>query len=196
MKPLVGFFIVMLLLSSCSLKPDNASLQNTTVLDKQVPQEPFVPFNSLTDDPDNPSSHNPLIKKFGNIPEVRTYIRFKQKLGSGTPLTVDEAIALFTADLYLYPYRPTEQILKSLKETKKRHEQLGFPADTPVLRSIGGVTHDLTRGDSVIRNLPDGTRIISDSRVKDGYLVIPGKEKETSPKADIGDKNPSVNTQE
>ena len=188
MKTLLGISIVTLLLSGCSTKHVNAPPQNTTALERQDAKAHFVLFNALDDDPDNPSPHNPLIKKFGDVPQVRTYIRFKQKLGSGTPLTVDEAIALYTADLYLYPYASTETILKSLKETKKRHEALGFPADTPVLRYTGSTSHDLRRGDNVTRTLPDGTRIISDSRLTDNPVVIPPREKR--------DKNPAAKEQD
>lgn len=159
------------MLSGCSARNINTPVQSA--------KEPLVLVNPLRDDPDNPSPYNPLIKKFGDIPEVRTYIRLKQKLRSGTPLTVDEAIALFTADLHLYPYQPTEDILKSLKETKKRNEALGLPTDTPIFRYTGGTMHDYSQGPSGyynIRTLPDGTRIINDHRLKDNSVVIPPKE--------------------
>ena len=161
--------------TGCSAKGINTSAESA--------KEPFVLFNPLTDDPDNLSPYNPLVKKYGDIPEVRTYIRYYQKLYSGTPLTVDEAIAFYSADLYLYPYAPTEEILKTLKGTKKRHEALGFPADTPVLRYKGGTSHYYHRGVSGyynVRTLPDGTRIINDWRLPGGKAVIPPKEKSKS----------------
>jgi hypothetical protein len=192
LNTLLGFFILITVLSGCSARSINTPAQST--------KEPFVLFNPLTDDPDNPSPHNPLIKKYGDIPEVRTYIRYYQKLHSGTPLTVDEAIAYYSADLYLYPYPPTEVILKTLKDTKKRHETLGFPADTPVLRYTGGTTHYYSRGASGyynVRTLPDGTRIINDKCLPGGKAVIPPKEKSKSEgtAADAHDQN-SVPTED
>lgn len=171
LNTLLGFFTLITVLSGCGARSINAPAQSA--------KEPFVLFNPLTDDPDNPSPHNPLIKKYGDIPEVRTYIKYYQKLHSGTPLTVDEAIAYYSADLYLYPYPATEVILKTLKDTKKRHEALGFPADTPVLRYPGGTSHYYSRGASGyynVKTLPDGTRIINDWRLPGGKAVIPPKE--------------------
>ena len=93
-------------------------------------------INPLTDNPDNPSPHNPLIKKFGDIPEVRTYIRLKQKLGRGIGLTIDEAIELYTAEVYLYPTPAAKEMLKDLKADKKRYKRLGIPEDEPVFSDI------------------------------------------------------------
>ena len=191
LNTLLGFFILITVLSGCSARSINTPAQST--------KESFVLFNPLTDDPDNPSPHNPLIKKYGDIPEVRTYIRYYQKLRSGTPLTVDEAIALYTADLYLYPYPATEKILKTLKATKKQHEALGFPADTPVYRYIGGTSHYYHRGASGyynVRTLPDGTRIINDWCLPNGKVIIPPKGTSKSESAaDARDEN-SVPTED
>lgn len=170
LNTLLGFFVLITVLSGCGARSINTPAQSA--------KEPFILFNPLTDNPDNPSPHNPLIKKYGDIPEVRTYIRYYQKFRSGTPLTVDEAIALFTADLYLYPYPPTEERLKRFKNRKKRNEALGLPADTPVYRYIGGTTHYYHRGASGyynVRTLPDGTRIINDWRLPNGKVIIPPK---------------------
>ena len=101
------------------------------------PKEDFIiGFNPFKDDPDNPSPHNPLVKKFGDIPQVRTYIRLQRKYLSGKPLTIDEAIDLFTADLYLYPQQQrTKNWLKYLKKRKKVLEASGkldeFESVTP-----------------------------------------------------------------
>lgn len=192
LNTLLGFFVIITVLSGCGARSINTPAQSA--------KEPFVLFNPLTDDPDNPSPHNPLIKKYGDIPEVRTYIRYYQKFRSGTPLTVDEAIAFRTADLYLYPYAPTEEILEALKSTKKRHEALGFSADTPVYKYTGGVTHYYHRGASGyynVRTLPDGTRIINDWRLPGGKAVIPPKatSKSEDPAADARDEN-SVPTED
>ena len=114
----------------------------------------------LTDDPDNPSPYNPLVKKFGDIPEVRTYMRLSQKLMSGTSLTVDEAIVLFTAELHLYSWETTKDMLKSAVENKKRNQRLGFSADSPYLTYKGSSTKDFTRDDTSVDSVgivpPDG----------------------------------------
>ena len=126
MKTLLGFFIFMTLLSGCSVRHSDAPLQNTTtVSDKQRESTEADPF---TVDPDHP-----LIKEFGDIPEVRTYLRLKQKLGRGTGLTIDEAIELYTAEVHLYPTPAAKETLKDLKADKKRYERLGIPADRAVL---------------------------------------------------------------
>ena len=127
LNTLLGFFIFITLLSGCSTRHVNEPLQNTApVRDKQEsPDGAFV--NPLTDDPDNPSPHNPFVKKFGDVPEVRTYLRLKQKLGRGIGLSIDEAIELYTAEVHLYPTSAATEVLKELKTDKKRYERLGIP---------------------------------------------------------------------
>ena len=85
----------------------------------------IIGFNPLKDDPDNPSPHNPLVKKFGDIPEVRTYIRLQQKLHN-VGLTLDESIELKKADVHLYPSDAGKAGLKDLIEEKKRYQRLGI----------------------------------------------------------------------
>ena len=141
MKTLLGFLILITLLSSCGVKHVNAPHQNespqntTSVGDKQeAPKEDFIPgFHPFKDDPDNPSPHNPLVRKFGDIPEVRTYIRLNQKLRYGIGLSVDEAIAFYTAEAHLYPSLEAKARLKSWKKDKERYERLGILTDEPVM---------------------------------------------------------------
>ena len=113
---LFGTFACSLLFSGCASKPTTVresevrsedgrtvhfSQQKTGKTEK--PKEDFIiGFNPFKDDPDNPSPHNPLVKKFGDIPQVRTYIRLQRKYLSGKPLTIDEAIDLFTASPQTY----------------------------------------------------------------------------------------------
>ena len=126
MKTLLGFIILITLLSGCSVRYVDAPLQNTTTgPDKQQKSAETKP---LTADPDHP-----LIKDLGDSPEVRTYIRLQQKLRRGTGLTIDEAIELYTAEVHLYPTRAAKEMLKDLKADKKRYERLGIPADRTVL---------------------------------------------------------------
>ena len=125
MKTLLGYFILTILLSGCSVRHIDESLQNTTTApDKQGTAD----ADPLTVDPDHPS-----IKEFGDSPEVRTYIRLQQKLGRGTGLTIDEAIELYTVEVRLYPTTAAKETLKDLKADKKRYERLGIPADRAVL---------------------------------------------------------------
>ena len=140
-QTLLGFLILITLLSGCGVRHVNAPhqnepLQNTTsVGEKQeAPKEDFIPgFHPFKDDPDNPSPHNPLVRKFGDIPEVRTYIRLNQKLRYGIGLSVDEAIAFYTAEAHLYPSPEAKARLKSWKKDKERYERLGILTDEPVM---------------------------------------------------------------
>ncbi|MXV83952.1 hypothetical protein F4X88_15105 [Candidatus Poribacteria bacterium] len=143
-KTLLGCFILIALLSGCSVRPVNETSQNASVPEltpqrqdakKQDTQKAdfIIGFNPLRDDPDNPSPHNPLVKKFGDIPEVRTYIRLKQKLGSGIGLNIDEAIELYTAEVHLYPMPVAKAMLKSLESDRRRYKRLGIPTGAPVL---------------------------------------------------------------
>lgn len=125
MKTLLGCFLLSLLLSGCSVRHVDAPLQNTTTVpDKQ---------ESADSDPLTADPAPPLIKEFGDIPEVRTYIRLKQKLGRGTGLTIDEAIELYTAEAYLYPSLEAKARLKAWKNDKERYERLGILTDEPVM---------------------------------------------------------------
>ena len=126
----------------CSVKhvneaDKNEHLQNTIpVVDKQDPSKvDFIPgFHPFKDDPDNPSPHNPLVRKFGDIPEVRTYIRLNQKFRYGIGLTVDEAIAFYTAEAHLYPSPEAKAALKAWKNDKERYQRLELPMDSIVMR--------------------------------------------------------------
>ena len=125
MKTLLGCFLLSLLLSGCSVRHVDAPLQNTTTVpDKQ---------ESADSDPLTADPAPPLIKEFGDIPEVRTYIRLKQKLGRGTGLTIDEAIELYTAEVHFYSTPAAKETLKDLKADKKRYERFGIPVDRAVL---------------------------------------------------------------
>ena len=134
----------------------------------EEPKADFIlAFNPLKDDPDNPSPHNPLIKKFGDIPQVRTYIRLKQKYISGAPLTIDEAIELYTADLYLYQSKKTKEHLKRLKQHKKELET-GLTIDNEY-KYTGTTVYDFS-GDSprVWKQHPDGSKTFYN---KDGSTI-------------------------
>ena len=178
MKTLLGIFMLTLLLSGCGARPVNRTVQNTS-FDTQDSKEPFILVNPFKDNPDDPSPHNPLIKKFGDIPQVRTYMRLQQKMLSGAPLTRDEVIAFFTAEFHLYPSPSTAEALKRQKESKKRDKKLGLSSDLPVFRYTGKKIIDFSRVDhggsiSVTIIDPDGTKTIIDPSLNDGEpLLIP-----------------------
>ncbi len=183
-------FLILTVLSGCSTRHANT----TAAPDQQESQEPFVIVNPFRDDPDNPSPHNPLIKRFGDIPEVRTYIRLKQKLVNTSGLTADEAIAYFTAELHLYQYDYSRNILNRLKKSKKTNKAFGQPDDEIVFRYTGITQHNLVRGDNVTRILPDGTKIISDPRLtNDPTIIPPEKRRELNLNKDRNDKKTAVN---
>ena len=132
LNTLLGCFILIALLSGCSARSINEPFQNTTAVGDKQESPDFVLVNPFTDDPDNLSPHNPFIKKFGNISEVRTYIRLKQKFLYGIGLNVDEVIDLYTAEALLYPSFEAEARLKAWKKDKERYERLGIPMGEPV----------------------------------------------------------------
>ena len=142
---------------------------------KRTTEDFIIGFNPLKDDPDNPSPHNPLIKKFGDIPQVRTYMRLERKYLSGTSLTIDEAIELHTVDLYLYPHPSTEARLKYLKKHKEELEASGQTAEFEW--KYTGTTHvDYSRSDGYTIKTevrPDGSKTIYDSRVEGGVIEVP-----------------------
>ena len=133
LNALLGFFILVTLLSGCSGRHVNEPLQNTTAVHDKQESPDSVRVHPLGDAPDDPSPHNPLIKKFGDIPEVHTYTRLKPKLERGIGLTIDEAIEFYTAEVHLYPTPAAKEMLKDLKSDKRRYQRLGIPADVPVL---------------------------------------------------------------
>ena len=112
---------------------DQPVLTSGDVSKENLPPPDFVLVHPFKDDPDHPSPHNPLIKKFGDIPEVRTYIRLQKKFRYGSGLTVDEAIALYTAEAHLYPSLEAKARLKSWIKDKERYQRLGILTDKPVM---------------------------------------------------------------
>ncbi len=132
LNTLLGCFIVITLLSGCSARRVNESLQNTTPVGDKQESPDFVFVNPFTDDPDNLSPHNPFIKKLGNISEVHTYLRLKQKFLYGIGLNVDEAIEFYTAEAHLYPSLEANARLKAWKKDKERYERLGISMGEPV----------------------------------------------------------------
>ena len=154
LNTLLGFLLLITLLSGCSGRHVNEPFQNTTAAPDKQESPDVALVNPLTDDPDNPSPHNPLIKEFGNVPEVRTYLRLKQKLGRGIGLTIDEAIELYTAEVHLYPTPAAKEMLKDLKTDKKRYERLGIPVrghlPSYILDAVVDASGELFQNPSVV----------------------------------------------
>ena len=123
----------------------------------------FILLNPFKDDPDNPSPHNPLIKKFGDTREVRTYIRLNGKYLSGVFLTIDEAINLYTAEFSLYSSEDTKRIIENLKH----HRYILAASDRlhePIYSYTGRFVTDFSHSEGLIhttRILPNGRRIHS-----------------------------------
>lgn len=162
---LIGMLVLTVCLYGCGGKHVSEPSLNGIPSRLQVSDESFVLCNPLTDSP-----HNPLIRKFGDIPQVRTYMTLQRKFLTGTPLTIDEAIALTAADLYLYPSERTAKRLKRLKEEKTRLEtgsSSGFE-----YRYSGGTLFDLRTGDSIVVYHPDGSKTVNDFRNPDGKPIV------------------------
>lgn len=152
-----------------------AHLSTDKSVKAKPPKEDFIiGFNPFKDDPDNPSPHNPLIKKFGDIPQVRTYMRLQRKYLSGIPLTIDEAIELHTVDFHLYPHPSTEARLKYLKKHKKALETSGRVNEFE-WKYTGTTMVDYSRSGYTIKThtRPDGSKTIYDSRVEGGIIEVP-----------------------
>ena len=156
--------------------PADVPVLTDTAPKENLPPPDFVLVNPFTDNPDNPSPHNPLIRKFGDIPEVRTYMRLKQKFYSGIGFNIDEAIELYTAEASLYPSDTTKANLKRWKKDKERYERLGISMDGPVLRYTGKTSY--SNGKKTIIH-PDGSKTIYDSRVKGGVIEVPSQVEST-----------------
>ena len=168
---------------------DGQSVHSNTKAKK--PKEDFIiGFNPFKDDPDNPSPHNPLVKKFGDIPQVRTYIRLQRKYLSGKPLTIDEAIDLLAAEHHLYQWRTTKARLQYLKKHKK---ELGASGrlDEFEWKYTGTTSVDYSRKGYTIKTHtdPDGSKTIYDSRTEGKVIEVPPQAK--SPYTDnTGDEKP------
>ena len=74
-----------------------------------------------------PPARRPRISEFGDIPQVRTYVTFMQKLENREPLSVNEVIEFLAADLYLYPSEAKAESLKRLEAIKNVNVMEGRP---------------------------------------------------------------------
>ena len=189
---LIGILAGSFLFSGCASKNTKIEASGTRSVDGQTvqlskdqnakakkPKEDFIiGFNPFKDDPDNPSPHNPLVKKFGDIPQVRTYIRLQRKYLSGKPLTIDEAIDLLAAEHHLYQWRTTKVRLQYLKKHKK---ELGASGrlDEFEWKYTGTTSVDYSRKGYTIKTHtdPDGSKTIYDSRTEGKVIEVPPQAK-------------------
>lgn len=56
-----------------------------------------------------------LVERFGNIPEVHTFVEMRQKLHIGGTLTIDTFAKYIESANHLFPNEGTEQVLESLR---------------------------------------------------------------------------------
>ncbi len=57
-----------------------------------------------------------LVQRFGDIPEVHTFVELDQKQNQSQPLTLDEYILYNESMNHLFPHKETEQTIKMLKQ--------------------------------------------------------------------------------
>lgn len=77
-------------------------------------------FNPEEMDPDELADMllHGLIERFGDIPEVHTFMALQRKRLKEMPLTLDEEIERVTTQLYLFPHPETRKTLEFLKDRK------------------------------------------------------------------------------
>lgn len=71
-----------------------------------------------------------LIQRFGDIPEVHTFMALKRKMLKNEPLTLDEYIDYTTAQLHLFPHPETQKTLDILLERRATE----YPRGTKLVR--------------------------------------------------------------
>ena len=71
-----------------------------------------------------------LIQRFGDIPEVHTFVEIKRKMFKNDPINWDERIAYTTAQYHLWPHPETKKTLEILLE--KRDSK--YPRSTRIVR--------------------------------------------------------------
>lgn len=100
-----------------------------------------------TMDPDELQSveYNQLLEKFGDIPEIYTYMEYKQNASKNVPLTIDEEIVGLEAMNHLFPSGSTRRTLLFYKWMKTNGGYNAFDQGVNVkeLRDLG-ITVEIT----------------------------------------------------
>ena len=65
------------------------------------------------------ATHNQLIEKFGDIPQVHLFTEMNRKLAKKNPVTLDERIAGIEAALHLFPREGTRRHLEALLKIRE-----------------------------------------------------------------------------
>ena len=99
-----------------------------------------------TMDPDelHSAQYNQLLERFGDIPEVHTYMEYMRN----PPMTIDEDIAGLEATIHLFPYGSTRRTLALFKWMKANGGYNAFEQGIPIkeLRDLG-VTVEINETD-------------------------------------------------
>ena len=77
----------------------------------------FKDWDALSEDEQLSILDKGMLKKFGDIPQVRTMMAF-QRRPKHLPTSIDEAVTVAEAMLYLWPDEVTRQSLSQLKQLK------------------------------------------------------------------------------
>lgn len=94
-----------------------------------------------TMDPDelHSAEYNQLLERFGDIPEVHTYMAYMRNASKNVPLTIDEEIAGLEAVNQLFPSGSTRRTLMFFKwmKTKGGYNAFDQGVDVKELRDLG-----------------------------------------------------------
>ena len=71
-----------------------------------------------------------LIQRFGDIPEVHTFLEIRRKMFKNEPLTLDERVAYTTAQYHLWPHPETKKTLEIFLERRATK----YPRSTKIVR--------------------------------------------------------------
>lgn len=71
-----------------------------------------------------------LLKRFGDIPEVHTFLEIRRKMFKKEPLTLDERIDYTTAQYHLWPHPETKKTLEIFLERRATK----YPRSTKIVR--------------------------------------------------------------
>ena len=103
-----------------------------------------------TMDPDalHSAEYNQLLEKFGDIPQVHTFMEYSRKTTDNTPMTLDERIAGLEAMNHLFPSGSTRRTLLFFKwmKTKGGYNAFDQGVDVKELRDLG-ITVEINKTD-------------------------------------------------
>ena len=71
-----------------------------------------------------------LVQRFGDIPEVHTFMEIKRKMYKKEPINWDERIAYTTAQYHLWPHPETKKTLEIFLERRASK----YPRSTKIVR--------------------------------------------------------------